>query len=99
MTEFTSSTGVVRDVELDLDAICAYEESHPGWSLPGLAEQMQAHVRFSDYNLLAKLLGFAGLDDVIAQGFSLEDMADMVLGSKYWGFMGSEPAEDADSVN
>lgn len=93
MTEFTSSTGVVRDVELDLDAICAYEESHPGWSLMDLMDSMK-RLRFTDLDLMARFLGFAGYKAFVSDGFTMSMMADMVTGSKFLGFTDSTSGEE-----
>lgn len=90
MTVFTSSTGVERDIDLDLDAICAYEDAHPGWALMDLVQQME-RVRFTDLNLMSRFLGFADYKDFVDNGFSFAQMAEMVQGSRYLGFTDSGP--------
>lgn len=92
MTEFTSRKGIVRDVDLDLDAICAYEQDHPDWSLITMTQKMDECMRFSDLDLIVRFLGFTSLKEFIDEGFSVGDMAEMVGKSSYMGFMDSPSA-------
>lgn len=85
MTMMTSSKGITKDIDLDIDAICAYEDEHPDWSLFQLLERMKS-ARFSDMNLLARFLGYADFRAWAEDGYTFEDMAGAVQGSKFLGF-------------
>lgn len=93
MTEFTSSTGVVRDVDLDFDRVTKYEEDHQDWSILDLVQRIQKF-RLSDLDLLSQFLGFDGYKQFIDLGFKADDMADMIMASKYLGFTDSTSEED-----
>lgn len=95
MTSFTSSLGVTRDVELDLDAIIDYEASHPDWTLKDVMDGI-TKLRFSDMNLMARFLGFASVKECMDLGFTLQDMSEMMLSSRYLGFTDSTPETEAD---
>ncbi len=92
MTLMTSSKGITKDIDLDIDAICAYEETHPDWSILKLLEKMK-DARFSDMNLLARFLGYADFRAWAEDGYTFEDMAGAVQGSKFLGFTDSARAE------
>lgn len=93
MTMFTSSRGATRDVDIDIDAVCAYEEDHPDWSLVDLLNNME-RMRFTDLNLLVSFLGFEDYKTFIEEGFSLEDLNAMLESSKYLGFTDSASIGD-----
>lgn len=88
MTLMTSRTGTVKDLDLDIDAICAYEADHPDWSLAQLMEGMP-RMRFTDLNLMATFIGYADYRAFVDDGFSMEDLAGTIEGSRYLGFTGS----------
>lgn len=92
MTLFTSSTGVEKDIDLDLDRVVAYETEHPEWSLLVLVNSLK-RLRITDLNLMATFLGFESFKAFVADGFTVSDMADMVAGSKYLGFTDSTSEE------
>lgn len=92
MTLMTSKKGITKDIDLDIDAICAYEEEHPEWSLFQLLEKMKS-ARFTDMNLLARFLGYQDFRAWADDGYTFEDMAGAVQGSKFLGFTASEPTE------
>lgn len=96
MTILTSSTGVSRDVDLDIDRICEYEESHPGWTIADLSDQLD-RLSFTAYNLMAQFLGFKDYKDWIDEGFTMEQMGEAIQGSKYLGFTASEPTGGSES--
>ncbi len=89
MTLMTSSKGITRDIDLDIDAIVAYEEEHPEWSLFQLLERMKS-ARFTDMNLLAKFLGYQDFKAWADEGYTFEDMAGAVQGSRFLGFTASD---------
>ncbi len=95
MTLVTLADGTERDIDLDNDAICAYEAEHPDWSILDLIERME-RMRFTDLNLMASFLGFRDFDDAIEQGVDMERMADLVRESKYMGFMDTLGGEERD---
>lgn len=95
MTLVTLADGTERDIDLDIDAICAYEEEHPDWSILDLFQRMEK-MRFTDLNLMSMLLGFRDFDDAIEQGVDMERMADLVRESKYMGFMATPGGEERD---
>lgn len=95
MTLVTLADGTEKDIDLDIDAICAYEVEHPEWSILDLFQRMD-RMRFSDLNLLSSFIGFRDYDDALEQGVDMERMADIVQGSKYLGFTGSPDGEGRD---
>lgn len=86
MTEHTSSFGVTKDLDLDLDFVMDYEAQHPGWSLFNLMESQAEALRYTDLDLVAKCLGFEGIKDFYEQGFSGADLMSAVRNSKFVGF-------------
>lgn len=92
MTIYTTSAGVEKDVDLNLDKVKAYEDEHPEWSLLDLIDSLK-RFRVTDMDLMARFLGFDSFDAFIADGFTVSDMADMVSSSKYLGFTDS-PSEE-----
>lgn len=91
MTLVTLADGTERDIDLDIDAICAYEEEHPDWSILDLFQRMEK-MRFTDLNLMSRLLGFRDYKDALEQGVDITTMGDIVQNSKLMGFTGS-PAQ------
>ncbi len=91
MTLVTLADGTERDIDLDIDAICAYEEAHPDWSILDLFQRMEK-MRFTDLNLMSMLLGFRDYKDALEQGVDITTMGDIVQNSKLMGFTGS-PAQ------
>lgn len=91
MTVVTLADGTQRDIDLDIDAICAYEEEHPDWSILDLFSHME-RMRFTDLNLMSRLLGFRDYKDALEQGVDIATMGDIVQNSKLMGFTGS-PAQ------
>lgn len=91
MTLVTLADGTERDIDLDIDAICAYEEEHPDWSILDLFSHME-RMRFTDLNLMSRLLGFRDYKDALEQGVDITTMGDIVQNSKLMGFTGS-PAQ------
>ena len=91
MTLVTLADGTERDIDLDIDAICAYEAEHPDWSILDLFQRMEK-MRFTDLNLMSMLLGFRDYKDALEQGVDITTMGDIVQNSKLMGFTGS-PAQ------
>lgn len=91
MTVVALADGTERDIDLDIDAICAYEEEHPDWSILDLFSRMEK-MRFTDLNLMSKFLGFRDYKDAIEQGVDITTMGDIVQSSRLMGFTGS-PAQ------
>ena len=91
MTLVTLADGTERDIDLDIDAICAYEVEHPDWSILDLFQRMEK-MRFTDLNLMSMLLGFRDYKDALEQGVDITTMGDIVQNSKLMGFTGS-PAQ------
>lgn len=94
MTLFTSFTGVVRDLDLDVDRICAYEEEHPEWSLFKVFDKIAECPRFTDLNLVATFVGYPDYKTFIEDGFNMEDLANVVQKSRLLGFTAG-PETDA----
>lgn len=86
MTVFTSRTGVTRDLELDIDRICEYEEDHQEWSLFKVFDKIAECPRFTDLNLVATFVGYPDFKTFVEDGFSMEDLANVVQRSKLLGF-------------
>lgn len=95
MTLVTLADGTERDIDLDIDAICAYEEEHPDWSILDLFQRMEK-MRFTDLNLMSRLLGFRDYKDALEQGVDITTMGDIVQNSKLMGFTGSPDGEGRD---
>lgn len=93
MTVVTLADGTERDIDLDIDAICAYEEEHPDWSILDLFNSLDTKLRFTDLNLMARFLGFSGFSELFNLGISGDKMFDIVRSSKYMGFTDSEEGE------
>lgn len=85
MTVITSSVGESRDVELDINKVIAYEQNHPDWSILAMAGGMD-NMRFSEYDLMCKFMGFEGFEDLVSQGFSPADVGEVLKRSKFLGF-------------
>lgn len=87
----TSKTGVTKDFELDFDQICAYEQTHRDWNILKEFEQVE-NIRFSSLDLLAKMIGAEGWKQFAADGFTAEDLADVIkTGLEDLGFSSQEP--------
>lgn len=85
MTVITSSVGETRDIDLDLDRIIAYELEHPDWSILDMLQGMDK-MRFSDYDAMARFVGFDWFKDFASQGFTVKDLGTIFEGSRYLGF-------------
>ncbi len=100
MTLFVSSKGIERDLDIDVDKVCAYEDQHPEWNLVDLILRLHSKPRFTDMALLAYFLGFDSLKDYIEEGFCLKDLLEAAEKASVLGFMISgmqeEPEEDAE---
>ncbi|MGN0138403.1 MAG: hypothetical protein ACI381_07345 [Candidatus Methanomethylophilaceae archaeon] len=84
MTEIERADGAVIDIELDLDAITAYEEVHPDWSI---ADMMSGgSIRITTLNLMASFIGYPSYKEFIDSGFKLDDLLKVITSSKYLGF-------------
>lgn len=95
MTKMTSKKGITKDIDLDIDAICAYEEEHPEWSLFDFLSTKMKKPRFTDLNLLVRFLGYADFKEWVADGFDFQDVAGAIQGSEYLGFTVSAIPVDA----
>lgn len=86
---FTSSIGEEREIDLDVDRVIEYERAHPEWSLMGMMSSMD-NARFSDFDILAYLMGFDGLKDLLKSGFSIGVLSEAVQHSEVLGFTEQE---------
>jgi len=96
MTVFTSRTGVVRDLDLDLDVVCEYEAKDPNWSVFSLFKKIsEGLIRFTDLNILARCIGYADFAAFADEGFDIKTLSETVTSSRFVGFMDSpeEPTE------
>ena len=67
--------GIEHLFRIDIDAVAAYEEAHPDWSIMddiGSADR----VRVSALDRLAGFLGYR-YADFVALGFTLQDLAEI----------------------
>lgn len=94
MTLFVSSTGIEKDLDLDVDKICAYEEQHPDWSLFKVFDKIADCPRFTDLNLVATFVGYPDYKSFVEDGFDMEDLAGVVQKSKLLGFTAGAETED-----
>lgn len=94
MTVFVSSKGIERDLDLDVDKICAYEEDHPDWSLFKVFGKIADCPRFTDLNLIAGFIGYPSYKEFVADGFTFEDLAKVVQESSLLGFTAGTETED-----
>lgn len=93
MTMMATSAGAVKDLDLDLDFICGYETDHPDWSLFDMFEKMK-RPRFTDLDLMSRCIGYPSFREFVADGFTIEDMASVIQGSRYLGFTAGMGTED-----
>ncbi len=98
MTVFTSRTGVVKDLDLDLDVVCDYEAKDPNWSIFRLFDGIQTGlIRFTDMNVMARCLGYESFAAFADEGFDFKTLADAIKSSRFVGFMDS-PEEDSTEI-
>lgn len=98
MTVFTSSTGIVKDLDIDIDRVCAYEEEHPEWSLFHYIQDVAKCPRFTDMNLIATFVGYPSFKAWVQDGFSFEQLAEVISKSSIMGFTDSEEEEPTEVV-
>lgn len=89
MTVFVSSKGIERDLDLDLDAICAYEDDHPDWNIAKMMMAMDNGFRMTDMKVLASFFGISDLKAFLQEGFSLKVLMEAVQKSSIMGFTDS----------
>lgn len=80
-----NSIGEEVDVDLDIDRIIAYETEHPDWSIQEALENADK-MRFSDMDVLARMVGYDNIKVFFGQGFSISDLYEVYQNSKYLGF-------------
>lgn len=86
--------GTTVEAEIDIGRVLDYEKEHPDWSLMDLLKGMD-RLRFTDMDLLARLVGFEGLQEFVNLGFTFNDLADVYKNSSLLGFMGSGTEESS----
>jgi hypothetical protein len=91
----TSRKGIEADVELDFDAVCAYEDEHPDWSIIAEMRRFGKTTRFSSLDLLASFLYDGGWKAWAADGFTVADLTDAISeGLRELGFTSEEEASE-----
>lgn len=95
MVSITTKDGSVVEAELDIGRVLAYEAEHPEWSLFDTLGAMgdAKKLRFTDIDLLAKLVGFEGIEEATNLGVSMQDIAEVISKSPILGFTASDKAE------
>jgi len=95
MVSKTSKNGTTKSFELDFDKICAYEQTHKDWSIMKEIEQLE-NMRFSSLDLLAKFIGAEGWKQFAADGFTADDLADVIKASlEELGFTSQAPESES----
>ena len=97
MVALTDKNGTEVEVSLDLDKICDYEASHPGWSIIQEMNSFGQTLRFSSLNLLSSfIIGEGGWKAWIKDGFTIKDLTHVINeGLKELGFT-SEDGQSED---
>ena len=99
MTVFTSRTGVVRDLDLDLDVVCEYEAKDQNWSVFLLFKKIsEGLIRFTDLNILARCIGYPDFAAFADEGFDIQVLSEAVTSSRFVGFMDSSTEEPTEVV-
>ena len=99
MTVFTSRTGVVRDLDLDLDVVCEYEAKDANWSVFSLFKKIsEGLIRFTDLNILARCIGYQDFAAFADEGFDIQVLSEAVTSSRFVGFMDSSTEESTEVV-
>ena len=81
---------------MDFDKVCEYERSHPNWSIMKEFEQV-GNMRFSSLDLLASMVGADGWKQFASDGFTAEDLAEIIkAGLEELGFTSQD--QDSESV-
>ena len=97
MTEYTSSTGTVRDFTLDLDRILKMEEESPGFSLMNDFRKFSSTYRLTYADRLCRAMGTT-YKQFIEDGFYLEDLIRIVtraMGDLHFFRVSPTESEDA----
>lgn len=92
--QLVAPDGTTTDAEIDIGRVLAYEAEHPDWSLMDLLKGMD-RLRFTDMDLLARFVGFEGLQEFVNLGYSIKDLANVYEQSSLLGFMASDGAENS----
>lgn len=96
MVKLTSKKGVTKEFALNFDKVCDYERSHPNWSIMKEFEQV-GNIRFSSLDLLASMVGADGWKKFASDGFTAEDLAEIIrVGLEELGFTSQD--QDSESV-
>lgn len=86
--QVTSKSGTTKEFALDFDRICEYEAAHPSWTIVGEFDNVERG-RFSSLDLLARFIGAEGWRQFTADGFTIENLTDVVVaGLRDLGFSG-----------
>lgn len=98
MTVFVSSKGIEKDLDLDIDRVCQYEQEHPDWGLVKFMVKYEANPRLTDMALLTYFMGFDSFQQFIDEGFSFTDLTEACQKASILGFMtsGVPGAEEAE---
>ncbi|WII07038.1 hypothetical protein PED39_05470 [Methanomassiliicoccales archaeon LGM-RCC1] len=78
MVHIVSSTGVEKDVSLDFDAICAYEDAHPDWSMVKELSNLKT-MKFSSLKVLTSFFYEGGWPQFVGDGFTIDDLSNVIL--------------------
>jgi hypothetical protein len=88
--------GKTVQASLDFDKVCAYEHDHPGWSIIDEMRALDGCVRFTSLDLLASFVYDGGWKAWRRDGFTIEDLAKVLVdGLEELGFT-SQDAPSAD---
>ena len=97
--EFTTSKGIIKTFELDIDKILEMEAKDPDYSLmDDLSGLDSDKMRFSAFDRMARVLG-SDLKQMTKDGVTIEDQMDIFIEClKEAGFISEEPASASSSV-
>lgn len=97
--QFTTSKGIIKTYELDIDRILEMEAKDPNYSfMDDLANVDSDKIRFTAFDRMARVLG-SDLKQMIKDGVTVEDLMNIFIGClKEAGFISGEPASASSSV-
>lgn len=74
--DLTNGRGETYRFGISIDAVVAYEESHPEWSLMDDIDGMGSRLRLSTIDRLCRFIGYS-YTDFVNLGFGIEDLGEI----------------------
>lgn len=97
--QFTTSKGVIKTFELDIDKILEMEAKDPNYSLMDDLDNLDSDkLRLSTFDRMARLVG-SDLKTMLKDGIGFEDLTNIFIDClKETGFISGEPASASSSA-